>query len=143
MLLELIRDEETTAAGGITGRLFVDGSFFGYTLENAAAAFPEGSYKLYTRFSPKFLKNKLAIDVPDRQYIMFHGANIPEDLAGCVGVAANRKEDGTIYGNTSDALYSLVAAEADAGRATLEVKKNNNLIKVVALLAVAAFVFTR
>lgn len=143
MRLELIRDEETTAAGGITGRLFVDGSFFGYTLENAATAFPEGSYKLYTRFSPKFLKNKIAIEVPDRNYIMFHGANVPEDLAGCVGVAANRKEDGTIYGNTSDALYALVAEEADAGRAILDVRKKNNLIKVVAILAVAALIFIR
>ena len=53
MNLELFREKET-ANGGILGSLYVDGQFFGYTLENAAAAIPAGIFSMFARFSPKF-----------------------------------------------------------------------------------------
>ena len=142
MFLELVRESET-AAGGIIGRLFVDGQFFGYTLENAAAAIPAGDFNLYTRFSPKFLKNKLSIDVPGRSYIMFHGGNTPEDSAGCVLVAKERRQDGTIYGDVSDALYYTVKEAAEAGTATIYIHRATNYFIVFAVLAAGLFFLTR
>lgn len=143
MYLELVRDRENTAAGGILGRLYVDGVFYGNTLENAAAAIPEGEFNLYTRFSPKFLKNKLAVEVPNRSYIMFHGANYPEQLQGCIGVARERSEGGNIYGDVSDALYYTCKDEAEAGRAVLKVRRETNYLFVVAIAAAALIFLTR
>lgn len=146
MFLELVRESET-AAGGIIGRLFVDGQFFGYTLENAAAAIPAGNFNLYTRFSPKLQKNKLSIDVPGRQYIMFHGGNTPEDSAGCVLVARTRNEDGTIYGDVSDALYNAAKDSADAGTAQITIRyaaaPGAGLFVLAALIAAGLYYLTK
>lgn len=105
MRLELKRNEPYN--GAITGELFADGVFFGYTLENEKSAFPVGVYDLYGRFSPKFGKNKVHIQIPGRDYIMFHGANTIEDLAGCVGVSYSRSSETTIFGDLSDELNDL------------------------------------
>ena len=142
MQLELVR-ENTNAAGGINGRLYVDGVFFAHTLENAAAAIPCGVFPLYYRFSPKFGAFKLSIDVPGRQYIMFHGGNTPDDSAGCVLVAKNLNQDGTIQGDLSAQLFGLAKDETDAGNATLLVRNKTNWPLVVAVVAAAAFFITR
>lgn len=142
MQLELVR-EQTNAAGGINGRLYVDGVFFGHTLENAAAAIPCGLFPLYYRFSPKFGAFKLSIDVPGRQYIMFHGGNTPDDSAGCVLVAKNLNKDGTIQGDLSAQLFGLAKDETDAGEATLLVRNKTNWPLVVAVVAAAAYFITR
>lgn len=145
MFLELVRESENTAGGGIAGRLFVDGQFFGYTLENAAAAIPDGDYNLYTRFSPKFNANKLAIDVPGRSYIQFHGGNAPEDSAGCVLVARERSDAGNIYGDLSGDLYTLAKDDAEAGAAKIKVRREtkNGFFIFVAVAAAALFFITR
>ena len=145
MFLELVRESENTAGGGIAGRLFVDGKFFGYTLENAATAIPEGDYNLYTRFSPKFNANKLAIDVPGRDYIQFHGGNAPEDSAGCVLVARQRTDTGNIYGDLSGELYTLAKDDTEAGTAKIKVRREtkNGLLIFVAVAAAAIFFITR
>ncbi len=145
MFLELVRERDNTENGGIAGRLFVDGAFFGYTLENAAAAIPEGSFNLFSRFSPKFGKNKLAIDVPGRSYIMFHGGNTPADAAGCVLIANQRTTNGNIYGDLSDTLYLLAKDETESGRATIDVKREGNVagVLMVAFFAAAIFFLTR
>ena len=126
MNLDLVRDEVNETTGGIPGRLFVDGEFFGYTLENAAAAIPEGVFSLYDRFSPKFGTFKLSIDVPGRSFIMFHGGNTPEASAGCVLVARNRLENGNIQGDLSNELYILTKDATEAGKAVLTVRKKTN-----------------
>lgn len=143
MFLELVRERENTAGGGIPGRLYLDGKFFGYTLENAAAAIPEGDFNLYTRFSPKFNANKIAIDVPGRSYIQFHGGNTPEDSAGCVLVGRERGEAGNIYGDLSGDLYNAVREEAEAGRAVVTVRRAYNYIILVAVAAAAVYFLTR
>lgn len=143
MFLELVRGREKTAAGGIPGRLFLDGAFFGYTLENAAAAIPEGEFNLYTRFSPKFNSNKLAIDVPGRSYIQFHGGNTPDDSAGCVLVASDRTEAGNVYGDLSAELYTATREAAEAGRAVLKVRKEYNYLVLVAVTAAVIFFLTK
>ena len=108
MFVELRREKTVEATGAIPGRLYIDGKFFAYTLENDLKKIPCGFFKLYDRLSPKFGKYKVHIEVPGRQYIMFHGGNLPEQSGGCVLVAANRINESKIQGDQSDALYSVI-----------------------------------
>lgn len=143
MNLELLRDKET-ANGGILGRLYVDGQFFGYTLENAATAIPAGLFSMFARFSPKFNSFKPAIDVPGRQYIMFHGANTPGDLSGCIGVSKRQDADaGTIAGDLSGVLYERIKNEMEAGNVVLTIRRATNWPVLMAIVGAAVYFFTR
>lgn len=143
MNLELLREKET-ANGGILGRLYVDGQFFGYTLENAAAAIPAGFFSMFARFSPKFNSFKASIDVPGRQYIMFHGANTPGDLAGCIGVSRSQDADaGTIAGDLSGELYERLKNELEAGNVVLIIRRATNWPVLLAIVGAAVYFFTR
>lgn len=113
MLLELKR-ELPKKSGAVLSRLYVDGVFFGYGLENKAHIFPDGQYNLWARTSPSFGKNKVYIDVPGRTNIMFHGGNTTENTKGCVLVAANRDGE-TIKGDLSDKLFTTVDAAGRGG----------------------------
>lgn len=106
MLLELKR-ELPKKSGAVLSRLFVDGSFFGYGLENKDYMFPDGKYNLWARTSPSFKTEKVYIDVPGRSNIMFHGGNEKEQSRGCVLIAANRDGD-TIQGDLSSKLFNVV-----------------------------------
>lgn len=140
----VIERENTTAAGSIPGRLYVDGAPFAYTLENAAAAIPTGTFPIYTRFSPKFLSNKVAIDVPGRSFIMFHGGNTSDQAAGCVLTSRNRLNTDYIQGDVSGELYALVSAKIAAGEiVTVRVKKKINWIVAAAVVAAVGYVITR
>ena len=115
MLLEIRRENTIEETGAIPGRLYVNGNFFAYTLENAAKNIPAGIFGLYDRFSPKFGKRKVYIEVPGRTFILFHGGNVPEHSGGCVLVAANRINESKIQGDQSDILYEVVKTAWDAG----------------------------
>lgn len=142
MLLELLREGTNDETGAVYGRLYVDGEFYGYTLENSSTAILPGEYALGTRFSPKLMSNKIEIIVPGRNFLMFHGGNHPEQSAGCVLLASNRIDDSTIQGDVSNALYLKVKDEAAAGNAKLVIKEpftiNTGGFIAVALLAVIA-----
>lgn len=119
MLLELKR-ELPKKSGAVPSRLYVDGVFFGYGLENKAFMFPDGKYNLWARTSPSFKSNKVYIDVPGRTNIMFHGGNKAydgdTDTKGCVLIAANRDGE-TIKGDLSDKLFNTVDAAGRGGEA--------------------------
>lgn len=112
MRLELKRKEPIGNA--IPGELFADGLFFGYTLENADYSFPSGVYDLYERNSPKH-GYKVHINVPGRENIMFHGANVAGELLGCVAVAYSRPTKETLFGDISNELYDDFAASGKSG----------------------------
>lgn len=144
MLLELIREGTNDETGSIRGALYVDGEFYGYTLENSSYAIAPGEYALGTRFSPKLVSNKIEIIVPGRKYIMFHGGNTPEDSTGCVLVAAKRLNDSTIQGDVSNALYLRCKDDANAGTAKLVIKEPSTIntggfLAVLALATIAGF----
>lgn len=122
MNLVLEREGTNDETGAVFGKLYVDGDFFGYTLENSSTSIVPGEYQLGTRFSPKLLSNKIEIIVPGRSYLMFHGGNTPDDSAGCVLLAENRIDDSTIKGDLSSKLYEICKDEAKAGNATLTIK---------------------
>lgn len=144
MLLELIREGTNDETGAIRGALYVDGDFYGYTLENSSYAIAPGEYALSTRFSPKLVSNKIEIIVPGRSYLMFHGGNTPEDSTGCVLLASKRIDDSTIQGDVSNALYLKCKDEANAGTAKLVIKEPSTIntggfLAVLALATIAGF----
>ena len=145
MLLELRREGTNDETGALYGSLYLDGNFYGYTLENSSTAILPGTYDVRTRFSPKFLRRKLEIVVPGRSYLMFHGGNCPEQSAGCVLLARQRIDDSRIYGDLSDALYQELGEAADAGEVELRILEpstnNINSLWPFALLAAAAGVY--
>lgn len=112
MRLELKRSEQRGNA--IPGELYADGLFFGYTLENADYSFPSGVYDLYARNSPKH-GYKVHINVPGRENIMFHGANVASELLGCVAVAYYRPTKDTLFGDISGELWDEFEAGGKSG----------------------------
>lgn len=136
MFIELRREKGNKETHAIPGKLYINGSFFAYTLENDLYNIPTGFLKLYDRLSPKFAKHKVHIEVPGRNFIMFHGGNYPDHSRGCVVIAKNRINDSYIQGDQSDVLYSLVKSAWDSGEKVTFV-----VYRPLILLAAAAGAF--
>lgn len=136
MFIELRREKGNKETHAIPGKLYINGTFFAYTLENDLYNIPNGFLSLYDRLSPKFGKHKVHIEVPGRNWIMFHGGNYPDHSRGCVVIAKNRINDSYIQGDQSDVLYSLVKSAWDAGEKVTFV-----VYRPLILLAAAAGAF--
>ena len=96
MKLKIIRDtfsDETTI-----GKLFINGKFECYTLEDKdryleagglkiphITAIPRGTYKIELRFSPHFnVITPHLLDVPNYEYVLIHWGNYAKDTDGCI-----------------------------------------------------------
>jgi hypothetical protein len=75
------------------GRLYIDGKFFAYTLEDEKrdvkvkgdTRIPEGTYKVIFYDSPSHGKDSLMIkDVPNFKYILIHSGNTEDHTDGCL-----------------------------------------------------------
>ena len=67
---------------GTNGTLFIDGTFFCFTIElpwkdnkRNISCVPEGSYEIEPRFSKKFEHHLIVKDVSERSFILIHPAN--------------------------------------------------------------------
>ena len=137
----VIKREKTTPAENVPGRLYVDGRFFAYTLENNAYKIPAGTFRAYDRYSPTNAAYKVHIDVPGRQWIMFHGGNDAlVDSIGCVLVARNRINPDYIQGNASNELYAIVKPKFEAGEPVTVTVKNPTRWPLVFAVAAAGYV---
>lgn len=123
MKVELIRDTPKES-GALTSRVYVNGSFFGYGLENNFYKFPNGSYNLIGKYSPTFKKNKIYIDVPNRENIMFHGGNSIDDTKGCVILAAQQNGD-NVSGDLSQKFFEVIDAAGRNGEAVGLIVRNS------------------
>jgi hypothetical protein len=123
MKVELIRDTPKES-GALTSRVYVDGSFFGYGLENNFYKFPNGSYNLIGKYSPTFKKNKIYIDVPNRENIMFHGGNSIDDTKGCIIIAAQQNGD-NVSGDLSQKFFDVIDAAGRNGEAVGLIVRNS------------------
>ena len=89
--LTLIRDVKGDKA--ILGKLYLNGAFVCYTLENAAKAIPCGVYLVQNSKSPKF-KRELPLlwnsGVPSSRGIRIHRGNTANDSQGCILVGMGR-----------------------------------------------------
>lgn len=121
MKIEVIRDIFTEKE--TLGKMFIDGEFFCYTLEDAIrpqkikhkTAIQKGCYEVVYVPSPKYgrLMPKL-LDVPNFEGILIHGGNTNRDTSGCILVAFKRNEEkGYIWSSASDAINKKIAKATD------------------------------
>ena len=142
MFIELRRENTVKETGAIPGKLYIDGKFFAYTLENAAYNIPSGFLDLYDRISPKF-GPKVHIEVPGRTWILFHGGNLPEDSKGCVLVAANRLNDSKIQGDQSNTFYDVVKTAWNTGEKVTFVVYRPLTLFAIAAAALGFYLITK
>lgn len=132
--LRLIRDGYTALT--TSGKLFVDGVFFGYTLEDSVRAYgikvkgytaiPAYIYGVSINYSNHFKRRMNliynqddgSIDALGVRFtgIRFHGGNRHRDTSGCILVAKNRISDEVIQGSLEMELTSLVEQAIDLGK---------------------------
>lgn len=98
--MELIIDRDVITDESATGKLYIDGVFECFTLEDAIrkvkifgrTAIPAGRYKLVidqsVHFDNKFLPHIL--DVPNFSGIRIHAGSRPEDTEGCILLGQTR-----------------------------------------------------
>lgn len=131
MIVTIVREKSNETC--TIGKLYIDGKFFCYTLEDAyhpekikhKTRIPSGSYKLELRYSPKFSPSYnhdmiWVKDVPGFEFILIHKGNDADDTSGCilVGIAAS----GNIITGSKvayDKLYPIIFGNIKAGATTI------------------------
>lgn len=96
-------------------KLYINGAFWMYTLENKKTLFPAGTYIVSLTPSARAESGKLwtpwpdhqlpLIDVPKREGIRIHAANWPNQIEGCIAVGLDI--DGIGLDRSRDALTLL------------------------------------
>ena len=120
------------------GKLYVDGVFFAYTLEdidshledggkkiNGETAIPRGSYKVIIDFSNRFQKKMMhVLNVTGFEGIRIHAGNTDKDTEGCILLGKVRSDNAVFNSREAvNALFEKVRAALDAGQeVNLEVK---------------------
>jgi hypothetical protein len=90
-VLILIRD--IRACEAVIGRLYHNGGFVCYTLENASTLIPCGDYRVQNSKSPKFKRELPLIyngNVPASRGIRIHVGNTVASSSGCILVGMGR-----------------------------------------------------
>lgn len=105
MIVTVAREQAIRSA--IPSKIYVDGAFFCYGLENDSYKIPTGIYSAYGQTSPKFGTNKVYLNVPNRTNILFHGGNSSEQTKGCILTGRERNGE-YISGDCSDELFNAV-----------------------------------
>ncbi len=105
------------------GRLYINGDFFAYTLEDQCrglmgdctkkvpgnTCIDPGNYEIILSYSNRFKKYlPLLLNVPCFEGIRIHGGNSIADTEGCIIVAANSNHKDRVW-NCSGIMNSLMA----------------------------------
>ena len=128
MKLKLVRDKDN---GECTlGRLYAEGQFIAYTLENTWAdneprvsCVPKGTYGLKTKTYGRYWKKyKIPIpilqEVPDRSEILIHPGNYAKDTLGCI-LVGDSKGDNAVW-NSRATWHKIHPILAEANEITIE-----------------------
>lgn len=125
MILTLIRTRSTHIY--TAGKLFIDGKFECFTLEDpyrekkikGETRIPSGSFEVWLRYSPKFTPrlghNTLWLkSVPNFDYVLIHPGNKTTDTEGCI-LVGKKEEAGNLYNSRAAyfALYDKVKGAAE------------------------------
>lgn len=117
-------------ASSTIGKLYVDGVFFAYTLEDVdrqlesggkkiqgETAIPRGSYKVIIDFSNRFQKQMMHIlNVPGFIGIRIHAGNTDKDTEGCILLGKVRSDNAVFNSREAvNALFDKVRAALSAG----------------------------
>jgi lysozyme len=126
MELKLVRD--VCGADCTLGKLFVDGEFDCYTVEDVVrpdgpkvpgkTAIPEGRYRVVVSRSPRFGRDlPLLENVPDFEGVRIHPGNTAEDTEGCIIPGRVRAARGVAQSRVAfDKLFAALQAELSGGR---------------------------
>jgi len=134
MFIEVVRDSFTEKSS--VGKLFIDGTYFCETLEDAARAYgvkiagktaiPAGQYFLTITPSQRFNrpmillytdKTDLSCKLGDVKFtgVRIHGGNTAENTEGCILAARVRDSADRIHGTMETALFTRVKNAIDSG----------------------------
>lgn len=127
MEIKLVRGKSNAAS--VEGKLYVDGVFECYTVEDlprdvkvyGKTAIPKGKYKVVITMSNRFKKRlPLLLNVPGFEGVRIHSGNSSKDTEGCIIVGAvNDRTDDDWVGSSKVAMSRLMSKIEDA----LAVKK--------------------
>lgn len=116
MEIKLVRGK--ASAISVEGKLYVDGVFECYTVEDAPkdvkvygkTGIPKGKYKVVVTTSTRFGKRlPLLLDVPGFKGIRIHAGNSSKDTEGCIIVGAvNARTDDDWVGSSKVAMSRLL-----------------------------------
>lgn len=137
MYIQLIRESFTSKS--TEGKLFCNGEFVCYTLEDkdrfleegvnekvyGETAIPRGTYEVVLSMSNRFKKIlPEVLEVPGYTGVRIHSGNKPEDSEGCILVGLNNtKVDDDWVGSSRPALTKLmnILEQDNSGIITLEI----------------------
>ena len=138
--LRIIREEFTSQT--TVGKMYIDGHFFGYTLEDTVRAFgikvkghtalPAYQYQVKLSFSPKyermmpliFNQSDESVNAMGIQFkgIRFHGENQHSDTEGCFLIAKHHLTNEIIQGSLEKELSQIISeAESQGKQIALEI----------------------
>lgn len=122
MEIKLVRGKAN--ASFVEGKMYVDGEFECYTVEDAPrdvkvygkTAIPKGRYKVVITMSNRFKKRlPLLIGVPGFEGVRIHSGNSSKDTEGCIIVGAvNDRTDDDWVGSSKVAMSRLMPKIEDA-----------------------------
>ncbi len=131
MNLVLIR--EASQGNSTLGKLYIDGVFECYTLEDIVrktkiageTAINAGKYKIIINMSNRFKKMlPLLLDVPGFEGVRIHPGNTAQDTEGCilVGTTSAHNPTGGFIGSSKLAFDKLFPKLQQASSITLEIR---------------------
>jgi hypothetical protein len=137
-MLQFVLDRYEFTDESTIGKLYANGEFVCYTLEDCdrylenggvkvqnKTAIPRGLYNVTVNFSERFQrKMPLILNVPGFAGIRIHAGNTSVDTDGCILVGMNKEVDKILQSRDAvDAVTALIdKAIADGQSITIEVK---------------------
>lgn len=125
---------ENAVNGALLGKVYIDGVFFGYSLENDSYKIPVGNYNAGLQYSQKFGKKLLFLDVPGRSGILIHNGNTKDDTRGCIIVASDREGE-TIKNGLADVLAKIAENQKNID---VRIYNNNGKLWLLAMSGLLA-----
>lgn len=136
--MQLIVDRGLSGSACTIGKLYVDGVFFAYSLEDvdrklesggkkikSQTAIPRGIYEVVIDFSNRFQKQMMhVLNVPQFEGIRIHAGNTAANTEGCILLGKVRSDNAVFNSRDAvNALFEKVRIALNAGQTvTLEVK---------------------
>lgn len=117
--MELLLRREPSTDGATIGQLFINGTFFCWTLEDVTraqgvkiygeTAIPFGRYKVIVNMSRRFGRPlPLVLGVENFTGVRIHGGNNAKDTEGCILVGLARAKDAPQILSSQAALRMLI-----------------------------------
>ncbi len=116
MTMQLLLNREPSTDKATIGRLYVDGIFECYTLEDVIreikipheTAIPQGNYEIIVNHSNRFgVDMPLLLNIPGFEGVRIHPGNTDKDTDGCILVGTNCLDN--FVGNSRIAFNRLFA----------------------------------